>query len=169
MADGDEAINMDQSMRSALAGVLESYDQRRERDIAAREAEQASVDKFLVDATATLVTIVAPRFEQFAQELKQHNHDCSIEMKKPDAVDKLWEAMIKLTIFPDGIRLAQGNASLSYIASSHRQILSAHRSVSTRNGGLIPGTIGEYELARITPARVDQDLLELAQAVFAAP
>ncbi len=158
---------MDESMRTALAGILEDYEQRRNREIAARKAEQASLERFLVNVTTALDTVVAPCFDAFAQELKTRNHGCTIETQKADANDRRGDVSIKLTIFPDGTRLPHGNASLWYVASSHRQRLSAHRSVTTRDGGLIPGTIGEYELAQITPTLVNQDLLELAQAVFA--
>lgn len=159
---------MDERMRSALAEVLAGYEQRRNRDIAAREAEQASLETFLAGARTTLDTIVAPCFERFAEELSRHHHRCTIEGPKPDSAEKASDVKIELTIFANDSKLPHGNASLSYDASSHRQRVSVHRSVTTRNAGAIPGTIGEYELAQITPALVDQDLLELAQAVFAA-
>jgi hypothetical protein len=125
--------------------------------------------QFLADATAALDEIVAPCFAEFAEALKSHKHACTIERQQQhDEGGKHIEGQIKLTVFPDGTTLPQGNASLSYIASAHRRKFSAHRSVTTRNGGLIPSTIGVYELAQLTPALVNQHLLELAQAVFAA-
>ena len=154
-------------MRNALATILDDYDGRRNREVSARNAEQARVEKFLAEATAALTTVVAPCLEQFAQELKKHNHACTIELQKQEQNVKHSEAKITLTIFPDGTKLPEGNASLSYTASSHRQKVSAHRSITTRVGGCIPGSIGEYELGQLTPALVNQDLLELAQAVFA--
>jgi hypothetical protein len=159
---------MEEPMLTALAGILEDYEQRRNREVSARKAEQDSQEKFLADATAVLDTIVAPRFEAFSQELKRHNHVCTIEIDKQDDNDKRSDVKITLTIFQNGATLPQGNPSLSYAASSHRKKLSAHRSITTRNGGFIPGTIGEYDLPQLTPALVDRDLLELAQSVFAA-
>jgi hypothetical protein len=158
---------MEEPMRSALAGILEEYEQRRNREVSARKAEQAGLEKFLVEAEVALDSIITPCFERFSEELKRHNHTCTIEVQKQDQSDKRSEVKIALTIFPNGTALPQGNPSLSYTASSHRQKLSAHRSITTRSGGFIPGSIGEYELAQITPALVDQHLLELAQAVFA--
>lgn len=158
---------MEQSMRSALNSMLDQYAQRRTREIAERQAEQASLETFVVNAAATLESVVAPCFASFAEELKKYNHVCTIESKKSEAASQRAEVMIKITIFPEGSKLPHGNASLSYVVLSHRQRLSAHRSVTSRDGGSIPGTIGEYELAQITPGLVDQNLLELAQAVFA--
>lgn len=155
-------------MGIALTGILDDYAQRRSREIAARKAEQESLEEFRRKVSATLDTIVAPCFEGFADELKRHNHGCTIEGTQADPADKRSDALIKITIFPDGTKLPHGNPSLSYIALSHRQRLTAHRSVVSRDGGLIPATIGEYELAQITPMLVDQNLLDLAQAVFAA-
>jgi hypothetical protein len=157
---------MDGSMHGALTDILNDYEQRRSQEIAARKAELASVDKFLAGATTALQSVVAPCFEQFAQALKKHNHECTIETQELNPDDSRCDVSIALTIFPDGTELPQGNASLSYIASSHRQRVSAHRSITTRGGGLIPGTIGEYQLTEITRALVDQDLLEIARAVF---
>jgi hypothetical protein len=158
---------MEEPMRSALAGILEDYEQRQDREVSARKAEEAGKEKFLADATAVLDTIVAPCFEAFSQELKRHNHACTVEVEKQDENDKRSEVKITLTIFPNGTTLPQGNPSLSYAASSHRKKLSAHRSITTRNGGFIPGTIGEYELTQITSALIDRDLLDLAQNIFA--
>lgn len=161
-------MDMEQSMRTALNSILDEYEERRTRENAARKAEQASLEAFLLNVAATLETVVAPRFESFAEELRKHHHACTIEWKKADEADKRGEVMIKITVFAEGVKLPHGNASFSYVALSHRQRLSAHRSVTSRDGGLIPGTIGEYELAQITPTLVDQNLLELAQAVFAS-
>jgi len=155
-------------MRSALAGILEDYEQRRDREVSARKAELAGQEKFLLDATAVLETIVAPCFAQFSEELKRHNHVCTVEVEKQDENDKRSQVKITLTIFPNGTTLPQGNPSLSYAASSHRKKLSAHRSITTRNGGFIPSTIGEHELTQVTPALIDRDLLELAQNIFVA-
>lgn len=154
-------------MQSALAGILQDYEQRQNREVSARKAERAGQEKFLADATAVLNTIVASCFEGFSRRLKRHNHACTIEVQKKDQSDQRGEMKITLTVFPDGTTLPQGNPCLSYGASSHRQKMSAHRSITTRSGGFIPGPIGEYELAQVTPALVDRELLELAQTVFA--
>ncbi|HSQ05786.1 MAG TPA: hypothetical protein VLN59_17230 [Burkholderiales bacterium] len=159
---------MEEPMLTALAGILDDYEARRNREVSARKAEQDSQEKFLADATAALDTIVAPCFEAFSRELKRHGHVCTIAVEKQDDHDKRSEVKITLTIFPNGTTLPQGNPSLSYAASSHRKKLSAHRSITTRNGGFIPSTIGEYELTQLTPALIDRDLLELAQSIFAA-
>lgn len=155
-------------MQTALKSILSQYDERRSRDEAARKAEQASLEAFLRDVAVTLETVVAPRFEVFAEELKKHGHACTIERQQADAPDRRGEVMIKITVFPDGTKLPHGNASFSYIALAHRQRMNTQRSVTSRDGGLIPGTSGEYELSHISPALVDQNLLELAQVVFAA-
>lgn len=159
---------MDDSMSVALKGILDDYAQRRSREIAVRKAEQERLEEFRRNVMATLDTIITPCFQGFADELKRHNHDCAIEGTRADPADKRGDALVKITIFPDGVKLPHGNASLSYIALYHCQRLSAQRSVTSRDGSLIPGAIGEYELAQITPALVDQNLLDLAQAVFAA-
>jgi hypothetical protein len=159
---------MDESMRRALAGILADYEQRRSRELAARQAQQASLDQFLVNVTGTLDEVVAPCFERFAEELKTRHHVCSIEAQMVDPADRRSDVMIKLTIFRDGVKLPNGNASLSYIALPHRQRMSVHRSITTRDGGVIPGTVAEYELTQIVPSLVDQNLLELAETVFAA-
>lgn len=158
---------MNETMRDALDGLLGEYDARRNREVSARNAEQAAQAQFLVDAMTALDTIVAPCFEKFSETLKSHRHACTIERRAHDETDQRSESQIQLTVFPDGTTLPQGNASLSYIASAHRRKISAHRSVTTRNAGSIPGTLGVYDVAQITPALVNQHLLELAQAVFA--
>lgn len=155
-------------MQTALSSLLKEYDERRSRDEAARKAEQASLEAFLRDVAATLDTVVAPRFAAFADELEKHGHACTIERQPADAPEGRGEVMIKITVFPDGARLPHGNASFSYIALAHRQRVNTQRSITSRDGGLIPGTSGEYELGHISPALVDQNLLELAQVVFAA-
>jgi hypothetical protein len=159
---------MNESTRSALDGLLDDYDARRNRELSARSAEQAAQAQFLADARTALDTIVAPCFEKFSETLKAHKHACTIERQMHDEADQRSESRILLTAFPDGTTLPQGNASLSYVASAHRRKFSAHRSVTTRNAGSIPATLGVYELAQITPALVNQHLLELAQAVFSA-
>lgn len=156
-------------MRGVLDGLLDEYDERRNQEVAARNAEQASQAKFVADATVALDTIVGSCFEKFTAVLKSHKHACTIVRQQHDEGDQRSESQIQLTVFPDGTTLPQGNASLSYVASALRRKVSAHRSVTTRNGGYVPGTIGVYELAEMTPALVDRHLLELAQAVFAAP
>jgi hypothetical protein len=158
--------DMNDSMRASLDGLLDEYDVRRNREVSARNAEQAERARFAADATAALDAVIAPCFASFAEALKAHHHACTIERGQHDESDMHGEGHIQLTIFPDGTTLPQGNASLSYVASAHRRKFNAHRSVTTRSGGLIPGTIGVYELAQITPALVNQHLLELAQAVF---
>lgn len=155
-------------MRSALARILNDYEQRRSVEVAAREAEQAGLEKFLADATTALTTTVAPSFEWFSEELKGHNHACTIEVQKQDPGDKRSEAKITLTIFPNHTTLPQGNPALSYTASAHRLKLNVHRSITTRGGGLIPASIGDYELAEITSALVERHLLEWAETIFAA-
>jgi len=154
-------------MRSALARILKDHEQRRNAEISAREAEQAGLEKFLADATTALTTVVAPCFDWFSEELKRHNHTCTIEVQEQDPGDKRSEVKIMLTIFPDHTTLPQGNPALSYTASAHRLKVNAHRSITTRSGGLIPASIGDYELAQITPALVDRHLLEWAETIFA--
>ena len=85
---GGGATNMEERMQSALAGILEDYERRQSREVSARKAEQAGQEKFLADATAVLNTIVASCFEAFSQELKRHNHACTIEVQKQDQSDK---------------------------------------------------------------------------------
>jgi len=157
---------MNESTRGVLEGLLDDYDARRNREVSARSAEQAAQAQFLTDAMTVLDTVVAPCFEKFSAALKSHNHACTIERKSHDETDQSSESQIQLNVFPDGTTLPQGNASLSYIASAHRRKFSAHRSVTTRNAGSIPATLGVYDLAQVTPALVNQHLLELAQAVF---
>jgi hypothetical protein len=159
---------MNESTRGALEGLLDDYDARRNRELSARSAEQAAQAQFLADAQTALDTIVAPCFEKFSEALKAHRHACTIERQARDEADQRSESQILLSVFPDGTTLPQGNASLSYVASAHRRKFSAHRSVTTRNAGSIPATLGVYELSQITPGLVNQHLLELAQAVFSA-
>jgi len=158
---------MDAATRTALTDILEGYEQRRDQELEARRAEQAGLERFLADATAALDSIVTPCFGQFAEELKRHNHSCTIESQKQDQDDKHSEVKVTLTIFPNGATLAQGNPSLSYTASAHRQKIAVHRSITTRSGGFIPGSVGEFDLAQVTSGLVDRHLLELAQSVFA--
>lgn len=159
---------MNESMQDALEGLLGDYDTRRNREVSARNAEQASQTTFLAEAAVALDTIVVPCFENFSRALKSHNHACTIERKPLDEGHKRSEGQIQITIFAEGTTLPHGNASLSYVASTHRRKISAHRSVTTRNGGLVPGNVGVYELAQMTPGLVDQHLIELAQNVFSA-
>lgn len=158
---------MDAATRTALSDILQGYEQRRDRELTARKAEQAGLERFLAEATTALESIVTPCLAQFAEELKRHNHRCTIESQKQDEGDKRSEVKVTLTIFPNGTTLAQGNPSLSYTASAHRQKIAAHRSITTRSGGFIPGSVGEYDVAQVTSGLVDQHLLELAQTVFA--
>lgn len=158
---------MDTATRSALTDILEGYEQRRDRELTARRAEQAGLERFLAEATTALDSIVTPCLEQFAEALKQHNHRCTIESQRQDQGDKHSEVKVTLTIFPNGTTLAQGNPSLSYTASAHRRKIAAHHSITTRSGGFIPAPIGEYDVAQVNSALVERHLLELAQSVFA--
>lgn len=77
------------------------------------------------------------------------------------------EVEITLTIFSNGTMLPPENPCLSYTASSLRQKESAHRSIMTRSGSLLPGTIGEYDPTQITSTLIERRSLELAETLFA--
>jgi len=157
---------MDETMKNALARVLEDYEQRRDREISARKAEQAELEQFLSKAVVALDSIVMPCFQRFSEMLEAHHHTCTIAVEKQGDEPRRSDPKIIITIFPEGARLPQGNPWLSYAASSHRQKIAAHRCINLRSGGAIPGPVGEYEVDQITPALVDAHLLDLAQTVF---
>lgn len=158
---------MDRSKRNALKKILDDYELKQQQQTQQRDERRTELGKFLAGYVEATQSIIKPVFEEFAAELAQRGHPCTIDMDKPaNPNDSLTAAKITLTIFPNSATLTHGNPSLSFTAAPNQRKITAQRCTISSSGGVTASAVGEYTLEQLSREVVEQHLFDLAATIF---
>ncbi len=161
---------MEQSRRSELTRMLDEYARKQQSQNRERDDRRLALERFLSGYAESTAAVIKPCFEEFAAELGERGHPCTVEIDKSlDPADSASAAKITLTVFPNAMTLPHGNPCLSYKASPNQRKITSNRSTITGSGGIVVGVVGEFDLEQLTRSAVEQHLLDLATTIFAAP
>lgn len=147
---------MDGKASNAIESILQQFD--RQQQIMRREMERKRLEReaFLANFYEKVGTVFRPVMEQTGVLMVRGGHEYEIleQREGPCLNDRPTNALIKLTIFPNGERprsSAQiGWPHVALIVNPGRNTILAHESAMMPNLGGPFGTAGEYALEALT-------------------
>lgn len=165
---------MDGKAAKSIEGILEAYDKQQQTARREMERRTALREEFLNKFDEKSRTMIRPVMEQAGNLMERSGHQYEITEqiespqhngKSPQHNSAPTNALIKLTIFPNGERPRTqeqiGWPHVAMIVNPSRNTVLAHESAMMPNVGGPFGTAGEYTLEELTADVVEAHIINV--------
>jgi len=158
-------------LEDSLGRMLDTYDARRNADLARAQKSKDESEQFLARFAELRRGVVRPVFEQAGAMLTARGHAFTITEEEfgADAEGRSREARISLSIAPAGMAppppASVHERSLSIVTRHYNKTVWINAGRSLDPGG-IAGAKGAYPIERIDQQLIEEEVLKLVTAVM---